>query len=118
MHSAGAYLGTAEIALGLNCGEAAEMVGKAIELIGAHFPKARADIIDWKTALQSIPACIVDKRLDDLQELSARVPVRCMPISRQYMNFAPPHHPGVKRAEIRMPQERIGFADQHASRTR
>jgi hypothetical protein len=40
-----------EIALGLNCAEAAEMVGKAIEMIGAHFPEARTDIIDWKTAL-------------------------------------------------------------------
>jgi hypothetical protein len=39
----------AEIVLGLNCGEAAEMVGKAAELIGAHFPEARAEIIDCIT---------------------------------------------------------------------
>jgi|HubBroStandDraft_6_1064221.scaffolds.fasta_scaffold104849_2 hypothetical protein len=39
----------AEIAFGLNCDEAAEMLAKAIEVIGAHFPEARAEIIDCIT---------------------------------------------------------------------
>jgi hypothetical protein len=39
----------AEIAFGLNCGEAAEMVAKAIDMIGADYPEARAEIIDCIT---------------------------------------------------------------------